>query len=212
MGNNLWFNSNELRSYLVSHVREIYKGFDDCHDERHFDEVYYFTEKLCCSLNFSFLKTDVLLTAAAFHDVGRIIGNDDHEKNSVIILNHDKFISHKFSKETIERISEIILAHRSSCVATTTEQMILKDADRASRLSPARQLYRLIAYNVTYYPDCSNYEIYKKIAARLNSDKFKIDWCCDQTEKVFGKLQQFKLPEFDDMNKHIEEYKQSRYK
>ena len=196
-----------LQEYLLS-KREIYKGFDDCHDERHFDEVYIFTQKMCEHLEYSEADTNIMLTAAAFHDIGRIVDDEDHEKYSVDALKRDKFIKKFFSKDIIDRIGEIILAHRSSQVAKTEEEKILKDADKAARLNHDRQLYRLIAYNVTQYPESDNRDIYNRIESKVKtSSKFTVNWNYEKCEEVFGELKPFELPDFSVVSKEIDNYR-----
>ena len=68
-----------------------------------------------------------VITAAAYHDIGRIINNKDHEKYSVdIIKNYDKYkeslvgfneaiqyLYDNFTEEEIDIICEVISQHRS---------------------------------------------------------------------------------------------------
>lgn len=200
-------NSYDIRAYLVSHIREFYKGFDDRHDERHFDEVYRFMEIMCKSLNFDQRTTDMMLTAAAFHDVGRLIDSVNHEVYSAKALHRDKFIKKYFDKNEINDIESIIEAHRSSAVAYNIYQKLLKDADKACRLDSDRQIYRLIAYNCMN-SDLSTYDIYEKMKRTIEtSGKFLTGWFCEETGKVFGECPDFYLPEFEVVSKRIEDYR-----
>lgn len=200
--------SELLRNYLKTHVRDIYKGFDDCHDQRHFDEVYYFMDSICNHLNYTKFEIDKMLTAAAFHDVGRIIDDEHHEEFSAQAVRRDKFIQHYFADQTIDEISEIILSHRSSVIASNEEQMILKDADKCARLNEDRQLYRLIAYNVHHNPNFNNLEIYNKIKDVITTrSKFTTGWLHPKSSIIFGELKLFTLPEFTIVSKLIDKYR-----
>ena len=153
----------ELVNYLLTTIRGIYTSFDPCHDENHFDEVVSSTLEMCSYSEFDSATTEKMLIAAAFHDVGRLISDDDHEANSCIILRNDKWMRRHYSTEDIEWICDVIYQHRSKIKNPTTEYAaILKDADKMSRLNKKRCLFRVLSYQV-YYTDLKGDDLVNRV-------------------------------------------------
>lgn len=142
-------------SRLFMDVRGIYTCFDRGHDVKHFIEVTGLIEEIHDKGLISNDNYILLITAAAYHDTGRIIDNYDHELHSVKIFNRDKFIKRfvDFSEDEMNIINNIILHHRGKYKAETELEKIMKDADHISTCNLDRALERLIYYQIDNFQE-----------------------------------------------------------
>lgn len=151
--------------FYTTKVRDLYLQMDLGHDEKHFDEVYNEAWRLGF---FDFIAglitiddVRIIMAAAAYHDIGRVISNKNHEQIAVdAIMNFDsdnkdsifydvvKYLYDNFTDENIKFICEIISQHRSKAKATSELAAIVKDADKIGRTDMNRFLYRLVGYNI----------------------------------------------------------------
>ena len=159
--------------FYTTKIRDLYLQMDLCHDEKHFDEVY----NEACRLAFYDFITGLItsndlrcvMAAAAYHDIGRVISNKNHEQIAVYaIMNFDsdnkdsifydvvKYLYDNFNDEDIKIICEIISQHRSKAKATSELAAIVKDADKIGRTDMNRFLYRLVGYNINKVVICND--------------------------------------------------------
>lgn len=199
---------NGIYNYLTTHVREFYKGFDGGHDEKHFDEVYNAVRELGVNAQFSDSELLTLSIAAAYHDVGRIISDKDHEKYSVDILKKD--INIKRWASDLDLITYIILEHRSSQSASSVYSLILKDADKISRLNRDRWIERVVRYNVDTYKYeqqviDKSLERFKKL---LDPNHPKSHWVSSYAQRLYGGIPIFEIPTVSEIIESMKIYKE----
>lgn len=103
-----------------------------CHDSEynfeHIKDVVYFTERLSELLSLNFNK-EVVVISAYWHDVGRIIKDENHECLSANMLRQE-MIKLKYDDNFIIKCEQAIINHKWNMTPKTTEGLILKDADK----------------------------------------------------------------------------------
>lgn len=73
-------------------------------------------------------ERELLLLAAWFHDTGYVNGCDNHEENSVVIV--EEFLnSYNYQQKSIDQIVQLIRATAKNFVPTTPLEKIIRDAD-----------------------------------------------------------------------------------
>ncbi len=123
------------------------------------------------------IDEQALLISALFHDVGVIVNkkeinsniHEPHELNGSKVVT--KLLSNHLSKETITKISEIILEHHSSN-PKHAETLILQDADKLDETG-LLNVWRMISYasytrrtlkdQISYYFNQEQERLRKKI-------------------------------------------------
>lgn len=168
----------ELENYLINNIRTVYENFDRAHDIRHFDEVFLSVLRCLKSGMINDVNPEIMLAAAAYHDVGCIINRDDHEINSVYILNKDKKMKEFFDEDEIAHISKIITHHRKSKYKDDDNnfdiyELLLRDADSISTYRRARALYRVVGFNIDNYKDEGWTKVFDRIKRRLSTRRFE---------------------------------------
>lgn len=176
-----------MKEYL-NNIRNIYKEFDTGHDERHYDEVVIFGLNTAKRLNDPTIDMSILITVLAFHDIGRIVGDQNHEVYSATILARNHTVQSLFSSEEIELMQKIVKEHRSRNTATTIYSKILKDADKIPSSYLMRRLYRIVGYNYDHYRNEGNESIIKHSIERLQRSKQTYDVQCEVNNGLYQKL------------------------
>jgi len=165
----------ELKYYCDSIISPVYKMFDRCHDHRHYREVIKSAMLATCNIDNYFpdfkekYNNDInlsIILAAAYHDIGRIIDEDDHELASVKILSKDRELSNSFffDNDNVNKGRVMFLAktmiqyhrrkyHESSIGLHHIDDWkvkelcrILYDCDKSMQSDKDRVLYRYIAF------------------------------------------------------------------
>jgi hypothetical protein len=144
---------SEIRRELDNKVRPIYNKFDRCHDARHYDEVVNAVDTLLSIMTarggfVSIADWTMMMVAAAYHDVGKLVSNRYHDFYSTLALRNDREIAKLLDSEQLNMAAMIISEHRSSTKATNHYSEILKDADAISYTNKHRSLYRLLCYQI----------------------------------------------------------------
>lgn len=98
------------------------------HNINHTINVFEACKRIAKEENLSENKTDLLLTAALFHDSGMLISYIEHEEASTI-MTKEILPEFDYSPEEIEEINKMILTTKLPQSAKTLEEMILCDAD-----------------------------------------------------------------------------------
>jgi hypothetical protein len=119
----------EQSENLVSNLlKDKLSNLYSYHNFSHTFNVVGAVNKLCIKENVEGVETEMLLTAAWFHDTGYINGAEDHENESVKIAT--AFLKEKGqSDEFIAGVSKLILATSKLYVPQTLSEKIIKDAD-----------------------------------------------------------------------------------
>lgn len=100
-----------LRNYIYSEVIPGYAAFDKAHREDHALTV--IERALSMGKQYD-INEEMLLTAAACHDLGLAVDRKTHHLESGRIIREDKRLSEWFSPEQIETIAQAAEDHRAS--------------------------------------------------------------------------------------------------
>jgi uncharacterized protein len=103
----------ELEKYIYEEIVPRYREFDDAHKEDHALTVIDQAMKLLDGCNVP-VDRNILLAAAACHDLGLINGRDRHHLDSGEIIRKDVNLRRWFTDEQIETIAQAAEDHRAS--------------------------------------------------------------------------------------------------
>ena len=134
-----------LEEYIYDCIVPKYAEFDDAHKEDHALAVIGQAMKLLDGRDewagtqnepdaiwLDIVDRDMLLTAAACHDLGLVNGRENHHLDSGIIIRADSRLREWFTEEEIETIAQAAEDHRASGNAAPRSiyGMIVAEADR----------------------------------------------------------------------------------
>ena len=142
----------ELEKYIYEEIVPRYREFDDAHKEDHALTVIEQAMKLMDGYDVPVDK-DVLLTAAACHDLGLINGRDNHHTDSGRIIRADMRLREWFDEEQIEVIAQAAEDHRASgkSAPRSIYGMIVAEADRV--IDGETIIRRTVQFGFKHYPD-----------------------------------------------------------
>ena len=158
-------NTISLKKYIYEEIIPKYSGFDPAHQEDHALTVIRQAEKLMEGRDAwldgqesaeeiwkSPIDRDMLLTAAACHDLGLINGRDRHHLDSGIIIRNDERLREWFNEDEIETIAEAAEDHRASGKAAPRSiyGMIVAEADRV--IEAETIIRRTVQFGFKNYP------------------------------------------------------------
>ena len=106
------------------------------HDISHMYDVVNYTKELLNSIELDVDK-DVCVISAYWHDVGRIKINEGHEKLSAQMLK-EEMINRGYDNKFISKCCLAIENHKWNMQPTTTEGLIVKDADKLAWIGIGR--------------------------------------------------------------------------
>ena len=133
-------NYNEIENKyheLIQKAKEYMKNITDYeHDISHMYDVVNYTKELLNSIELDVDK-DVCVISAYWHDVGRIKINEGHEKLSAQMLKKE-MINRGYDNKFISKCCLAIENHKWNMQPTTTEGLIVKDADKLAWIGIGR--------------------------------------------------------------------------
>ena len=139
-----------LRNYIYNEVIPGYAAFDKAHREDHALTV--IERALSMGKQYD-INEEMLLTAAACHDLGLAVDRKTHHLESGRIIREDKRLSEWFSPEQIETIAQAAEDHRAS--AKTPPRSIygclVAEADRL--IVPETIIRRTVLFGLSNYPE-----------------------------------------------------------
>ena len=139
-----------LKNYIYSEVIPGYAAFDKAHREDHALTV--IERALSMGKQYD-INEEMLLTAAACHDLGLAVDRKTHHLESGRIIREDKRLSEWFSPEQIETIAQAAEDHRAS--AKTPPRSIygclVAEADRL--IVPETIIRRTVLFGLSNYPE-----------------------------------------------------------
>lgn len=156
----------ELERYIFEEVVPKYRNFDDAHKEDHAHTVISQAMTLMQGKDSwvashedadQIWKTEVdenmLLAAAACHDLGLANGRDNHHMDSGVIIRSDENLRKWFSSEQIETIAQAAEDHRASGKGAPRSiyGMIVAEADRV--IDGETIIRRTVQFGFKHYPD-----------------------------------------------------------
>ena len=157
----LYISSHQLYNYIECRVLTLYDDLDFAHNKQHVLNVMERSAVMGKLLN---VNDDILLTGAAYHDLGILFSRSNHEKISAKIFQQDSFMKEWFSPADINLISESIEAHRStnSKKPRSIYGKILHDVD-AFGGDLTELMIRSIEYGKTYFRNFTKNQHFERI-------------------------------------------------
>jgi uncharacterized protein len=142
----------ELEKYIYEEIVPRYREFDDAHKEDHALTVIEQALKLMEGSSTP-VDRNILLTAAACHDLGLINGRDNHHTDSGKIIRSDLRLREWFSEEEIELIAQAAEDHRASgkSAPRSIYGMIVAEADRV--IDGETIIRRTVQFGFKHYPE-----------------------------------------------------------
>ena len=145
-----------LEDYIYSEIVPKYAAFDPAHREDHAEAVIENAVKLYHDAPEeirSSLNIEILFTAAACHDLGRINGKERHHIDSGIIIRNDSRLKEWFDDAQIELIAQAAEDHRASNKEEPRSMYgkIVAEADRL--IDTETIIRRTLLYGMSRYPE-----------------------------------------------------------
>ena len=156
----------ELEKYIYEDVVPRYREFDDAHKEDHALTVITQAMHLLSGRDewvasqadvdtiwLADVDENMLLAAAACHDLGLVNGRDNHHMDSGVIIRNDHRLTQWFTPEQIEIIAQAAEDHRASGKGAPRSiyGMIVAEADRV--IDGETIIRRTIQFGFRHYPD-----------------------------------------------------------
>ena len=162
-----------LENYIYNEITSRYADFDAAHREDHVSTVISQAMELLDRMpgwlssqpsdvtgiwGKDVLDREMLLTAAACHDLGLVNGRERHHLDSGIIIRSDSRLREWFSEEQIETIAQAAEDHRASgkSVPRSIYGMLVAEADRV--IDGETIIKRTMQYGLTNYPEMDREE------------------------------------------------------
>lgn len=158
--------NQELKKYIYEEVVPRYREFDDAHKEDHALTViaqamyllsgrdeWVASQADIDTIWLADVNENMLLAAAACHDLGLVNGRDNHHLDSGVIIRHDSRLAQWFTPEQIEVIAQAAEDHRASgkSAPRSIYGMIVAEADRV--IDGETIIRRTVQFGFKHYPD-----------------------------------------------------------
>ena len=146
----------EIREYIDSSIVPLYDAFDMAHRRDHVLTVMSQAMELYSTAPEeirSGIDPEMLLVAAACHDLGLVNGRENHHLDSGRIIRSDRMLSKWFSREQVETIARAAEDHRASGKSEPRSiyGKIVAEADRV--IDAGTIIRRTVQYGLTRYPE-----------------------------------------------------------
>lgn len=146
--------SRSLEKYISDEIVPKYAGFDPAHQEDHALTVISQAMELLDNMPETdvHVDRDMLLAAAACHDLGLINGRENHHMDSGKIIRADERLREWFTPEQIETIAQAAEDHRASrkSAPRSIYGMLVAEADRV--IDGDTIIRRTIQFGFKHYP------------------------------------------------------------
>lgn len=139
------------RQYILDKLQKDLPEHLSYHSIEHVHDVCQAAQQLALHEGVSDYDTQLLLTAALFHDSGFIKGPKDHEEESCRIA-REALPAYRYAEEEIDRICRIIMATKIPQTPGNHLEEILADADldylgRSDFFSVGEKLFRELSFS-----------------------------------------------------------------
>lgn len=146
----------DLEKYIYEEIVPRYAEFDPAHREDHALTVISQALKLLETMPEEAsdgIDRNILLAAAACHDLGLINGRDRHHLDSGVIIRKDVRLRQWFSEQEIETIAQAAEDHRASgkSAPRSIYGMLVAEADRV--IDGETIIRRTIQFGLNNYPE-----------------------------------------------------------
>lgn len=141
----------EIKEYIYQEIVPRYAAFDDAHKEDHALTVIEQAMKLIEGHE-SLVDRNIVLMAAACHDLGLINGRDNHHTDSGKIIRADANLRRWFTEDEIETIAQAAEDHRASgkSAPRSIYGMLIAEADRV--IDGETIIRRTVQFGFKHYP------------------------------------------------------------
>ena len=169
-----------LENYIYNEITSRYADFDAAHREDHVSTVISQALELLDRMP-SWLQDhpeareswdkpvdrNVLLAAAACHDLGLVNGRDNHHLDSGKIIRADERLKEWFDTEQIETIAQAAEDHRASGMSAPRSiyGMLVAEADRV--IEGDTIILRTLQYGMKHYPELDREAHVRRAVAHL---------------------------------------------
>jgi uncharacterized protein len=154
-----------LKNYIYNEVFPGYAAFDKAHREDHALTV--IERALSMGKQYD-INEEMLLTAAACHDLGLAVDRKTHHLESGRIIREDKRLSEWFSPEQIETIAQAAEDHRASAktLPRSIYGRLVAEADRL--IVPETIIRRTVLFGLSNYPELDKEGHWNRTLEHLN--------------------------------------------
>ena len=151
----------EIREFLEREIVPLYDNFDAGHGRDHVHTV--MSQSLSLASHYPEVDTCLLLTAAAYHDLGLEQGRELHHIHSAAIIRNDKRLSQWFDEDEINIIAEAAEDHRASNghEPRTIYGRIVAEADRI--IDSETIVRRALQYGMSHEPGLDRESRYHRL-------------------------------------------------
>ena len=132
-----------LQTYVEAEIIPRYRTFDKAHQEDHARSVIAQALELA---RYYAVDTDLVYTAAAYHDTGLAVDRATHHLESGKIIRADARLRDWFTEDEIEIVAEAAEDHRAS--AKTAPRSIY-----GRLIDPITIIRRTIQFGLSHYPE-----------------------------------------------------------
>lgn len=141
---------DSLHKYIYTVIIPKYAGFDKAHREDHALTV--IDRALSMGRQYD-IDEEMLLTAAACHDLGLAVDRKIHHLESGRIIREDERLREWFTPEQIETIAQAAEGHRASAktLPRSIYGQLVAEADRL--IVPETIIRRTVLYGLSNYPE-----------------------------------------------------------
>lgn len=154
-----------VETYIDRCIIPQYDAFDAAHRRDHVRAV--IDRSLEMAHHYPELRTDMVLMAAACHDIGLAEGREFHHLASGRMIRCDEHLKQWFSAEEIEAIAQAAEDHRASSGQPPRSLlgMIVAEADRL--IDVRTVVRRTIQYGLAHYPQLNRSQHYERMLRHL---------------------------------------------
>ncbi|MBO4813647.1 MAG: HD domain-containing protein [Muribaculaceae bacterium] len=157
--------NQELTHFLLNEIVPRYDAFDAGHDRHH--ALYVMTQSLHLAQFYPEVYRPMVLTAAAYHDLGLVNGREQHHADSAKIIRSDERLQQWFTSDEVEVIAQAAYDHRASAKTAPASiyGRIVAEADRQIEVETV--IRRTIQFGMKQYPQLSKEESHERTAEHL---------------------------------------------
>lgn len=154
-----------LHNYIYTEVIPKYAAFDKAHQEDHALAV--IERALSMGKQFN-INEEMLLTAAACHDLGLAIDRKTHHLESGRIIRADYRLTEWFSSDQIEVIAQAAEDHRASSKTAPRSiyGCLVAEADRV--IVPEIIIRRTVQFSLSHYPEMNKESHWQRTLEHLH--------------------------------------------
>ncbi len=154
-----------LHEYIHDVVLPKYDEFDAAHHRDHALSV--MERSMQIASHYPEVNGDMLVAAAAMHDLGLCESRETHHMASGRIIRSDDHLRQWFSEEQIETIAQAAEDHRASAEKRPRSiyGCIVAEADRL--INPDVVIRRCLQYGLAHYPEMNTEEQLERARAHL---------------------------------------------